>query len=92
MPELAAQGKQDVLIAPVQFLADHLEILYDIEVGAREQAEEHGIIFHRTESLNSTPLFIRALASVVEDALTRAAPLTVSPGVALTARFGSSLP
>ena len=79
MPELAAQGKQDVLIAPVQFLADHLEILYDIEVGAREQAEEHGIIFHRTESLNSTPLFIRALASVVEDTLTRAAPLTVVP-------------
>ncbi len=76
MPELAAQGKRDVLIAPVQFLADHLEILYDIEVGAREQAEEHGIIFHRTESLNSTPLFIRALASVVEDTLTRAAPLT----------------
>lgn len=79
MPELAAQGKRDVLIAPVQFLSDHLEILYDIEVGAREQAEEHGIVFHRTESLNSTPLFIRALASVVEDTLTRAAPLTPAP-------------
>ncbi len=76
MPELAAQGKRDVLIAPVQFLADHLEILYDIEVGAREQAEEHGITFHSTKSLNSTPLFISALASVVEDTLTRAAPLT----------------
>lgn len=76
MPELAAQGKRDVLIAPVQFLSDHLEILYDIEVGAREQAEEHGITFHRTESLNSTPLFIRALASVVENTLTHAAPLT----------------
>lgn len=75
MPELAAQGKRDVLIAPVQFLADHLEILYDIEVGAREQAEEHGITFHRTASLNTAPLFIRALADVVEDTLTRAAPL-----------------
>ena len=79
MPELAAEGKRDVLIAPVQFLADHLEILYDIEVGAREQAEEHGITFHRTESLNVAPLFIAALASVVEDTLTRAAPLTPAP-------------
>ncbi|HEX9037939.1 MAG TPA: ferrochelatase [Ktedonobacterales bacterium] len=75
MPHLAARGVRDVLIAPVQFLADHLEILYDIEVGARKQAEEHGITFHRTASLNTAPLFIRALASVVESTLTRAAPL-----------------
>ena len=66
MPELAAAGKGHVLIAPVQFLADHLEILYDVEVGAREQAEEHGIVFHRTASLNTLPLFIEALADVVE--------------------------
>jgi ferrochelatase len=62
-----------VLIAPVQFLSDHLEILYDIEIGAREQAEEHGIEFARTESLNTSPLFIKALAAVVEDTLARAA-------------------
>ncbi len=79
MPELKAQGATDVLIAPVQFLSDHLEILYDIEVGAREQAEEHGITFHRTQSLNNMPLFIEALASVVEDTLTRTAPLTPTP-------------
>jgi len=79
MPQLKADGATDVLIAPVQFLADHLEILYDIEVGAREQAEEHGIIFHRTQSLNATPLFIEALAAVVEDTLTRAAPLHSTP-------------
>ncbi len=79
MPELKADGATDVLIAPVQFLSDHLEILYDIEVGAREQAEEHGITFHRTQSLNAMPLFIEALASVVEDTLTRAAPLAPIP-------------
>ena len=79
MPELKAQGATDVLIAPVQFLSDHLEILYDIEVGAREQAEEHGITFHRTQSLNSMSLFIEALASVVEDTLTRAAPPAPTP-------------
>lgn len=73
MPELRAQGRTHVLIAPVQFLADHLEILYDIEVGAREQAESQGIQFARTESLNVMPRFIQALASVVRDTL-RAAP------------------
>jgi ferrochelatase len=65
MPELRAAGYTHVLIAPVQFLADHLEILYDIEIGAREQAEAAGIQFARTESLNTSPLFIRALADVV---------------------------
>jgi protoporphyrin/coproporphyrin ferrochelatase len=72
MPVLKEQGHTHVLIAPVQFLADHLEILYDIEIGAREQAEEHGLVFARTESLNVMPLFIRALASVVEGTLARA--------------------
>ncbi len=72
MPELRQAGKKHVLIAPVQFLADHLEILYDIEVGAREQAEEHGIAFSRIESLNTSPLFIKALAEVVKETLQRA--------------------
>ena len=72
MPELAAAGTLHVLIAPVQFLADHLEILYDIEIGAREQAEQHGIVFARTASLNTSPLFIGALADVVEEQLRRA--------------------
>jgi ferrochelatase len=69
MPELSAGGHTHVLIAPVQFLADHLEILYDIEIGAREQAEKYGIQFARTESLNTSPLFIKALAEVVKETL-----------------------
>ncbi|MBF6589824.1 MAG: ferrochelatase [Ktedonobacterales bacterium] len=69
MPELRAKRQTHVMIAPIQFLADHLEILYDIEIGAREQAEENGIQFARTESLNTAPLFIQALAAVVEDTL-----------------------
>ncbi|MGH2516101.1 MAG: ferrochelatase, partial [Ktedonobacterales bacterium] len=72
MPKLRAAGHTHVLIAPVQFLADHLEILYDIEVGAREQAEMYGIQFARTESLNTMPLFIQALAGVVRETLVEA--------------------
>ncbi len=69
MPELRAAGHRHVLIAPVQFLADHLEILYDIEIGARQQAEENGIKFARIESLNTSPLFIKALAEVVKETM-----------------------
>ncbi|MBX5452093.1 MAG: ferrochelatase [Thermogemmatispora sp.] len=69
MPELKAAGHTHVLMAPVQFLADHLEILYDIDVGAREQAEQAGLQFARIESLNVEPRFIAALAAVVEETL-----------------------
>jgi ferrochelatase len=69
MPELRRAGETYVLIAPVQFLADHLEILYDIEIGARQQAEAQGMQFARIESLNTSPLFIKALASVVLETL-----------------------
>jgi ferrochelatase len=64
MPELAAAGHRSVLVAPVQFLADHLEILYDVDIGAREQAEAAGLRFKRIESLNVDGHFIEALANV----------------------------
>ena len=64
MPELARDAYRAVLVAPVQFLADHLEILYDIDIGAREQAERAGLAFARIESLNADPGLIRAIAAV----------------------------
>jgi protoporphyrin/coproporphyrin ferrochelatase len=64
MPEIAAVGGRSVLVVPVQFLADHLEILYDVDVGAREQAERKGLTFRRIESLNAHDELIRALATV----------------------------
>jgi protoporphyrin/coproporphyrin ferrochelatase len=68
MPVLKAAGHRSVLVAPVQFLSDHLEILYDIDVGAREQAESNGLRFTRIESLNTDPRFIDALARVAIEA------------------------
>jgi ferrochelatase len=65
MPALRAEGHRSVLVAPVQFLADHLEILYDIDVGARQQAAAAGLRFARIESLNTSRQFIDALAGVV---------------------------
>ena len=81
MPQLRADGQARVLIAPIQFLADHLEILYDIEIGAREQAEAHGLHFARIKSLNTDPLFVEALADVVEETLRRAQPVATGVSV-----------
>ncbi|MCA1569434.1 MAG: ferrochelatase, partial [Chloroflexi bacterium] len=53
-----------VLVAPIQFLADHLEILYDVDIGARQQAETAGLAFARIESLNVSPTFIGCLARI----------------------------
>jgi protoporphyrin/coproporphyrin ferrochelatase len=64
MPDIAAYGGRSVLVVPVQFLADHLEILYDVDIGAREQAEKHNLRFGRIASLNAHPDLIEALATV----------------------------
>lgn len=57
----------NVLVVPIGFVSDHLEILYDIDVEAQDFAKAHGINLQRTESLNTSPSFIAALADVVRD-------------------------
>ncbi|MBI4200846.1 MAG: ferrochelatase [Chloroflexi bacterium] len=64
-PALRKKGTRAVLIVPLQFLADHLEILYDIDIAARDEAEAAGLEMARIESLNTMPQFIRSLAEVV---------------------------
>ena len=63
-PALAASGLRDVLVAPVQFLADHLEVLYDLDVAAAAEAEAAGIRYHRVPMPNCDPAFIAALAAI----------------------------
>ena len=77
MPQLAAAGHRSVLVAPIQFLADHLEILYDVDVGARAQAEAAGLGFARIKSLNVDRRFIDSLASVALRTRPATAPLRV---------------
>lgn len=63
MPRLRDAGHRAVLVAPIQFLSDHLEVLYDVDVGAREQAEAAGLTFTRIRSLNLAPGLVQALAA-----------------------------
>jgi protoporphyrin/coproporphyrin ferrochelatase len=66
---LGAIRAQRVLVCPIGFVADHLEVLYDIDIEAMAIAERHGIELRRTRSFNSRPQFITALAAIVRDQL-----------------------
>ena len=63
------RGVRKVLVAPIGFVSDHLEILWDLDVEARERARELGLGLDRIESLNDDPAFIRALAELSRQAL-----------------------
>jgi ferrochelatase len=66
---LAAAGVRDVLVCPVGFVSDHLEILWDLDIEAQEKAAELGLAFDRIDSLNDDPAFIAALAGLVRQTL-----------------------
>jgi ferrochelatase len=71
--ELAAAGQHYVLIAPIGFVSDHVEILYDVDVVFREYGESKGVSVFRSGSLNDSPLLIQALASIVSTRIGAAA-------------------
>ena len=66
VPELSSEGYENVLVAPIGFVCDHVEILYDIDIGVQEIARAHGVRLERIESMNSDPMFIEAVADVLE--------------------------
>ncbi|MBI2956195.1 MAG: ferrochelatase [Acidobacteria bacterium] len=65
LEELAGAGHRHVIVAPVGFLCDHVEVLYDIDIALKDYARTKGLRLWRTESLNDSPLLIEALASLV---------------------------
>ena len=68
-PEIAAAGAREVLIVPVQFLSDHLEVLYDLDVAAAAEATACGLRYRRIRMPNTDPRFIAALAAVARGAV-----------------------
>ncbi len=69
--DLARQGVRDVLVVPIGFVCDHVEILYDIDIELQAIARELGVRLRRTVSLNDDPAFIQALGGMVASALER---------------------
>lgn len=63
--ELAAAGTRDVVVAPIGFVCDHVEVLYDLDVEARATADQLGIRLARAATCNDHPSFVQMLADVV---------------------------
>ena len=68
---LAADGVRDVVLLPIGFVCDHVEVLYDLDIEARQVADAIGVRLVRAATVNDHPLFIRMLADVVRTRLAR---------------------
>ena len=66
--QLAAEGSHDVVVMPIGFVCDHMEVMYDLDTEAKQIADECGLHMYRAGTVNDHPLFIRMLADVVQEA------------------------
>jgi len=66
---LASEGVTELVIRPVGFVADHLEVLYDIDIEAQGVARDVGMRIERARSLNTDPAFIAGIADITQEAL-----------------------
>jgi protoporphyrin/coproporphyrin ferrochelatase len=71
---LKAEGRTAVVIQPVGFVCDHVEVLYDIDIAFRELSDQLGLRLWRAESLNDSPLLARALAGIAQSPPQNSAP------------------
>jgi ferrochelatase len=68
LAKLAADGVRDVVVSPVGFVCDHIEVLYDLDTEAKQIAVKHGLNFIRAGTVNDHPTFIQMLADVIRNA------------------------
>ena len=66
--DLAKAGERRVLLVPIGFVVDHVEVLYDLDIAARDVAAQHGVAYHRAAAVNDHPEFIGMLAEIVREA------------------------
>ncbi len=66
LPEFAEAGTDAVVVCPVGFVADHLEVLYDLDIEAMALADQLGVALSRTASLNDDPEFIAVLVNAIQ--------------------------
>ncbi|HZT94298.1 MAG TPA: ferrochelatase [Gaiellaceae bacterium] len=74
LESLHRQGVERVLVCPVGFVSDHLEIRWDLDVEAQDKAAELGLLLERIEMPNADPAFVRTLAGIVKRALSVPSP------------------
>jgi protoporphyrin/coproporphyrin ferrochelatase len=71
LTSIAASGVKTLLLQPIGFLCDHVEILYDVDIAFRKYAAELGIRLERPESLNASPTLAGAISELAKEGLAR---------------------
>jgi ferrochelatase len=84
LEQVAARGVENVVVSPIGFVSDHLEVLYDLDVEASERAASLGLSLARAGTAGTHPAFVAALADMIVERLTPGA------GRAASGRFGPS--
>jgi ferrochelatase len=74
LTELIHSGHKNLLVVPVGFVCDHVEVLYDIDIAARNLARAKGARLERSESLNASPALVGTLADLVDHAISTSLP------------------
>jgi ferrochelatase len=71
---LKEEGARDVVVAPVGFISDHMEVLYDLDTEARQLADGIGLNMVRAATVGTHPDFVRMIRELIEERLDPAAP------------------
>jgi ferrochelatase len=69
IPQLAVTGAKELVVVPIGFVCDHIEVIYDLDIEARQLAEAHGLRQIRAATVNDHPTFIRMMADMVRGTL-----------------------
>ena len=69
LAELQSRGVSDVVVMPVGFLSDHVEVLYDLDVEAQRKSRELGLAMARAQTVGTHPAFVAMLADLIEERL-----------------------
>ncbi len=67
---LVAQGVEDVVLSPIGFVSDHLEVLFDLDVEAKDRAAELGLDLVRASAASTHPAFVGMIRSLIEERIT----------------------
>jgi ferrochelatase len=71
LKRLSQKGVQNLILAPIGFLSDNIEILYDLDIEAKKEAKNLGINFHRTQTVGTHPQFVQMIRNLIEERLTQ---------------------
>lgn len=91
LTELAAQGMAQVVLAPIGFTSDHMEVVWDLDVEAVPHAESLGLRVRRAETARTHPAFVHALAELLFDSAAAARGEEIAPSVIPGGHTGAAL-